>query len=254
MIRVLIVDDSKTELDVMLFLIQKNSLPIISHTASDGEDALEMLKQNTYDILITDIRMPYVDGLTLSKEALQLQPGLKIILSSGYQDFSYAKTAISLGVEEYLLKPVNPEEFSELLVKLIHRIDEERAEKKTNHMQIRYSRDQISQQLLTGTLHPDKSGFLPEQIRSIMPSSLLLIALSTSHSFLENLMGMEKEILEVGNHYFNHPLRCVRVERIFYLMLDSPESCDTITPPSPLRRTPAISGKYFMTCTAFPSI
>ncbi len=231
MIQVLIVDDSKTELDVMLFLIQKNSLPILSRTACDGEEALEMLKQDKYDILITDIRMPYIDGLTLSREALQLQPGLKIILSSGYQDFSYAKTAISLGVEEYLLKPVNPEEFCELLLKLIHQIEEEKMARQTSHIQIRYSRDQISQQLLTGTLHPDRSGFLPEQIRSIMPSSLLLIALSTSPSFLENLMNMEKEILEVGNHYFKHPLRCVKMEGLLYLMLDSPESCSADYPP-----------------------
>ena len=125
MIHTLIADDSKTELDVLLFLIQKNSLPLDAVTASNGEEALEKLKKERFDLLITDIRMPFLDGLSLAREALQLYPYIKIVISSGYQDFSYAKTAISLGVKEYLLKPVNPEEFVELILQLAKQIEKE---------------------------------------------------------------------------------------------------------------------------------
>ena len=125
MIHTLIADDSKTELDVLLFLIQKNSLPLDAVTASNGEEALEELKKERFDLLITDIRMPFLDGLSLAGEALRLYPYIKIVISSGYQDFSYAKTAISLGVKEYLLKPVNPEEFTELILQLTKQIEKE---------------------------------------------------------------------------------------------------------------------------------
>ena len=104
MIHTLIVDDSKTELDMLLFLIRKFSLPMEAVTAPNGEAALEELKKERFDLLITDIRMPFLDGLALAREALKLYPYIKIVISSGYQDFSYAKTAISLGVKEYLLK------------------------------------------------------------------------------------------------------------------------------------------------------
>ena len=125
MIHTLIADDSKTELDVLLFLIQKNSLPLDAVTASNGEEALEKLKKERFDLLITDIRMPFLDGLSLAGEALRLYPYIKIVIRSGYQDFSYAKTAISLGVKEYLLKPVNPEEFTELILQLTKQIEKE---------------------------------------------------------------------------------------------------------------------------------
>ena len=125
MIHTLIVDDSKTELDMLLFLIRKFSLPMEAVTAPNGEAALEELRKERFDLLITDIRMPFLDGLALAREALKLYPYIKIVISSGYQDFSYAKTAISLGVKEYLLKPVNPEEFAGLMRELAKQIEKE---------------------------------------------------------------------------------------------------------------------------------
>ena len=126
MFRALIVDDARAELEVLLFLIQKNNLPLKTVTAINGEEALDRLRQEEFDILVTDIRMPFMDGLTLAGEALTLYPSIKVVISSGYQDFSYAKTAISLGVEEYLLKPVNPSDFVSLIAKLTAQIEQER--------------------------------------------------------------------------------------------------------------------------------
>lgn len=74
--------------------------------AADGEMALPMIRQTKPDVLITDIRMPFVDGLSLSRLVLQEFPQMKIIILSGYDDFEYAQQAISIGVERYLLKPI----------------------------------------------------------------------------------------------------------------------------------------------------
>ncbi len=74
--------------------------------AGDGEMALPLIRKTTPDVLITDIKMPFMDGLTLSHIAGQEFPEMKIIIISGYDDFEYARQAISEGVDQYLLKPV----------------------------------------------------------------------------------------------------------------------------------------------------
>ena len=74
--------------------------------AADGEMALPLLIRQKPDLLITDIKMPFMDGLTLAKLAKKELPELKIVILSGYDDFNYAKQAINIGVEDYLLKPI----------------------------------------------------------------------------------------------------------------------------------------------------
>ena len=74
--------------------------------ASDGEIALPLLQTTRPDVLITDIRMPFMDGLQLCKIIRERMPSIKIIILSGHDEFEYAQKAIELGVTEYLLKPV----------------------------------------------------------------------------------------------------------------------------------------------------
>ena len=78
--------------------------------ASDGEMALSMIQELMPDILLTDIRMPFLDGLGLIRHAKAMMPWLKVAIISGYGDFEYAQKAISLGVDQYLLKPVRQAE------------------------------------------------------------------------------------------------------------------------------------------------
>ncbi len=81
---------------------------IIAGDESDGELAYPIILREQPDILITDIKMPFMDGLELSKLLKKELPQLKIIIISGYSDFGYAQQAIDIGVTEYLLKPVTP--------------------------------------------------------------------------------------------------------------------------------------------------
>ena len=75
--------------------------------ASDGELAFPMISEKRPDIVITDIRMPFMDGIELSRMIKEEYPEIKIIILSGHEEFEYAKAAIQIGVEEYLLKPIN---------------------------------------------------------------------------------------------------------------------------------------------------
>jgi two-component system, response regulator YesN len=86
--------------------------------ASDGLEALELCKQFKPDILITDIRMPGLNGIELIQELNAILPDTGIIIISGYSDFEYAKSAMKYGVSDYLIKPVNQKELTETLIKV----------------------------------------------------------------------------------------------------------------------------------------
>ncbi len=97
--------------------------------ASDGELAYPMIVKERPDILITDIKMPFMDGLELSRLVRKELPELKILILSGYDEFDYAKEAISLGVTEYLLKPVSSAKLLETLKGVSVIIEQEREER-----------------------------------------------------------------------------------------------------------------------------
>lgn len=97
--------------------------------APDGELALPQIRKLRPDILITDIKMPFMDGLALSKLVCAELPETRIILISGHNDFEFAQEAIEIGVEQYLLKPVTKASLLKTLEDVSRKIDEEREQK-----------------------------------------------------------------------------------------------------------------------------
>ena len=97
--------------------------------AADGEMALPLLIRQQPDLLITDIKMPFMDGLTLARLAKKEIPGLKVVILSGYDDFNYAKQAIGIGVEDYLLKPITKNALLERLSEIRSRYEHEKTQK-----------------------------------------------------------------------------------------------------------------------------
>lgn len=96
--------------------------------AADGEMALPLLRTTQPDVLITDIKMPFMDGLQLSKIVRERMPWVKIIILSGHDEFEYAQQAIKLGVTDYLLKPITVQSLQDVLQKLNVQLDQEREE------------------------------------------------------------------------------------------------------------------------------
>lgn len=94
--------------------------------ASDGEMALPMIRKLKPDVLFTDIKMPFMDGLALSRIVSQEFPDMKIIILSGYDDFEYARSAIRVGVEQYLLKPITKSTMTKVLSELRVKIEAQR--------------------------------------------------------------------------------------------------------------------------------
>lgn len=99
--------------------------------ASDGELAFPMISEKRPDIVITDIRMPFMDGIELSRMIKEEYPEIKIIILSGHEEFEYAKAAIQIGVEEYLLKPINGNELLQVVNRVAQKIKEENESRET---------------------------------------------------------------------------------------------------------------------------
>ena len=142
--------------------------------APDGEMALPMLRDLNADILLTDIRMPFMDGIRLCEEVQRTMPWVERIILSGYDDFAYAQKAISLGVREYLLKPVTAQELEAALNRVSQKIEEKRREHENlTAMRERLSsgnqflRDKLLASLFTDEGDPQDDDALLSQMRGL---------------------------------------------------------------------------------------
>lgn len=157
--------------------------------ASDGEIALSMLQDIKPDILITDIKMPFMDGLELSRQVHQTMPWIHIIILSGYDDFTFAKTAINLGVTDYLLKPVDADELLPALQKTAESIRMEREQEQNIHelrQQEIKNRPLLEEQLLKILLEADAGQ--QEQTNALVQLRKLHIDM-TAHFYMVCLLS-----------------------------------------------------------------
>jgi two-component system response regulator YesN len=142
---------------------------VLAGEAADGEMALSMMRDILPDVLITDLRMPFLDGFGLIRHVKAVIPWLKIIIISGYDEFESAQKAISLGVDMYLLKPVRRGELEAAISKVVLRLDESRRENSAtggfdeNERQYALEQHFVSQ-LLYGS---EDTGYVLERARSL---------------------------------------------------------------------------------------
>lgn len=128
--KVILVDDEAEVIDIMEAKIRWRELGFeVVGSAKNGVKALELVEKLQPDVVLTDIRMPYMDGLELSRKLNQDYPNIYIILCTGFDEFEYAKEAVHLDIKEYLLKPISAAELSESLMRLKENLDKEREEK-----------------------------------------------------------------------------------------------------------------------------
>ena len=184
MYRMLVVDDEKTERECVRFLIEQSGLPLEVSEAGDGREALMQLKETDgADILFTDVQMPLMDGLELIREAEKLFPDMKILIFSSYADFEYARTALTLGVVNYILKPVIPEELKKSLEGLIGQLDEEAASRKLKDRQKSFMLQYALQLSISGNL--DGSRVEPAVIKQLERFHCMVLV-DFDGDFLEN--------------------------------------------------------------------
>lgn len=163
--RVLLVDDEE---DIRVGISRKMDWEGIGFAlvgeAENGQEALELAEQLKPDVVLTDIKMPFMDGLELCRILTQRLPAAKFVVFSGFDEFEYAKQAIRMNVSEYILKPINAPELSEVLRKLKSQLDAERAQGRNMEMlRRRYEenlpvlRELFYTQLLEGRIPPGQA-------------------------------------------------------------------------------------------------
>lgn len=125
MYRVLLVDDDRLILRGLQSILpwQEMDCEVIG-TAVDGQEGLRLIREKHPDILLTDIRMPNMDGLTMAAAIRSEYPGMQMTVLTAFRDFEYARQAIRLGVCRYLLKPSDLEELREAVKEMVRRLDE----------------------------------------------------------------------------------------------------------------------------------
>lgn len=127
MYKLLIAEDVEIIRNMLVHTMDWVSIGVtVSGVAENGKQALEIIEKETPDILLTDIRMPLLDGLQLIKEATKRYPGIKCVILTAHGDFEYAKSAIKLDVVDFVLKPINTDELSQAIQKARNLMEEQK--------------------------------------------------------------------------------------------------------------------------------
>ncbi|MCR8644018.1 response regulator [Paenibacillus sp. N1-5-1-14] len=208
MYKLLLVDDEedvRDEVDWSLYGFQA------VEKADNGIDALEIIERSLPDVVVTDIKMPFMDGLELSEIIREKYPHTKIIILTGFDEFEYAQKAVHLHIDEYVLKPFSAQELIEVLVKVKDKIDQEIAQKEdiqTLKEQYRKSlpilRENFLTSLINGRLTPqqiqDKSYYYGLQLlgKGYLASVIRMDA-QTTQSSLMNASNKELQGFAVFN-------------------------------------------------------
>lgn len=218
MYHILIADDEKDERDAICFLLRKYQFPLTVTQAANGKEALEYLEEQKTDILFTDIKMPFLDGIKLAGKAREAYPDLQIIFFSGYDDFDYVKEALSLRAVNYILKPVNPEEFQKTIQKVIGSIRLKEQEDIRQKANLDFMRNHILYQLINNTpLESIKRTYPGMDISVVCPYKQMLLLQYESDFF-----GVK--ISEDSSEHFSESIQNLLTQKISYINLNPSQS------------------------------
>ena len=208
---VLLVDDEEDVIRIIMKKLDWESmgLVIIGH-AANGVEALEMAEELSPDIVMTDIKMPYMDGLTLCKKLKELSRTIRVIIFSGFDEFEYAKEAIKMEAAEYLLKPVNAVELKEVFERVKNDLDRELDEKRnTDKLRAYYMeslpvlQESFYMALLEGRIAPEQIGCYMDSYQVQLQGPYYVVAvLHISQQSLEEESRMDPFLQAVSVRKF----------------------------------------------------
>ena len=208
MLNILLVDDETSERDGISYLIKKYNLPLNIAEAYNGKKALEYIKSNQVDILLTDIKMPYMDGLELAKETFQYDKNIKIIIFSAYGEFEYAKKAFEANAVNYLLKPIELSEFEKVMKEVIHLCEEQKTQKEYQQNLEEADKKVLFYKLLTGGYFNEiEKKQLNHNLKVLEEKWIVLINIETQKSIFEEkesvFLTLVKTYMKYSYEYVN---------------------------------------------------
>ncbi|EGT3621062.1 response regulator, partial [Clostridium perfringens] len=203
MLKILLVDDEATEREGIEFLIKRYEFPLNIAKAVNGKEALEYIKKNHIDILFTDVKMPFMDGLELAKETFKYDPKIRIIIFSAYSEFDYAKKALEAKVVDYLLKPIEVDEFKRVMEEVIKSCIKRKEEEKEKELLMESSKKILLYKLLAN--HNNQND-INEKLNvyniELEDKYLVLINIETRDNFFEE---REEIFFNLLNTYLKIP-------------------------------------------------
>ncbi|MFC4600959.1 response regulator transcription factor [Cohnella hongkongensis] len=201
MLKMLVVDDDKFEREGVRFLVGKFKLELELAEADSAESALKYLETNPVDIVLSDIRMPGMDGLELADRIRQAGWPVKIIFMSAYGEFEYAQRAIDVRAIRYMLKPIQVTDALKVLSQAAQQCEEERQEREQlERMEMAYERESRKEKtrlladLLSGRLQPDEYAGMRLSEFGYAPSLRLLMLDAPSRFFDRTPSDFEKRL------------------------------------------------------------
>ena len=161
---VLLVDDEEEAIRVIMKKLdwEKMGFSVVGY-ACNGVKAFEMVEEYQPDVVMTDIKMPYMNGMQLSERIKARFPTTKILIFTGFDEFEYAREAVHLEVEEYILKPINSSELTNIFTQLKNKLDLEISEKRNVELLQKYYRESLPllqanfySMLMEGRIHEEE--------------------------------------------------------------------------------------------------
>lgn len=201
MLNVLVADDEMHFRNYMNWVLDWESLGMrICASCKNGEEVLKAVQEEHVHIALLDINMPGMDGLTLAERLKQEDQELLVVFVTGYSEFEYARRAVKMGADEYILKPFSPEELMEVMGKLRLKLlkrQEEDEQKKIDHAIVR---DELLKRLIrleTGESQDELSGML-ENLGVCFPGNSFLVSVME----IDNIYQMRKNQEDISLHKF----------------------------------------------------
>lgn len=247
---ILLVDDEADVLQAMKKKIDWEAMGFcLAGTAENGQEALEMAEQLHIDVVMTDIKMPYMDGLTLCKKLKENYRNMKVVIYSGFDDFEFAREAVHLEAEEYLLKPISSKDMEKVFANIKKKLDEEFDEHRNMNKLYEYyqkSLPAMQEQLLMSILEGKITG---ERAKSMLETYEMKLtapcyAVATLYTEANNWDSQEKvapirtrqlltlSLKDMAEEYLNGRVRfysIIYLEKLILLfMLDKKEDMDTV--------------------------
>ncbi len=255
MYRMMVVEDDSTIRRGLVKIIGEMGLPLARiQEAENGQSALALFESFEPQIIVTDIRMPLVDGLELIRLIQQTRPSTSFVILSGYNDFEYARKAIQYGVKEYLMKPVERLELETVLAKIIQELNFHKEEMQLRNSERKLQKEQIGRyranllwDIMLGQNNKTELERKCKVLHAALPNGRLLIVASYGKGFQSNNLTTileatfpDSQLLLCGTTSYRYH---------FALVALSPDSSAAADVPAALRSAFALDKKLFKECT-----
>lgn len=217
---ILLVDDEADVLQAMKRKIDWEAMGFcLAGTAENGQEALEMAEQLHIDVVMTDIKMPYMDGLTLCRKLKENYRNMKVVIYSGFDDFEFAREAVHLEAEEYLLKPISAKDMENVFRKIKEKLDQEFSEHRNlSKLSEYYKRslpamqEQLFMGILEGKITGERAKVMLETYEMQFDAPYYVVAMLYADTNPKEVRGKTAQLLtlslkDMAQDYLNERLR-----------------------------------------------